>query len=93
MYKPKHLPSREVFLCDEELLYDNLGARCSLAGEAASLDLAEANNAVFFSVDGEVAAHVRAWASLLGLTNLTNEDFTCADFLATKALHAKSLTG
>jgi hypothetical protein len=74
------------------LLDNNLGTASSFAGEAASFDLLETNDAIFCGVDGEVAAQVCARAGLLGLTNLTNDNFARANLLAAKAFNAKALT-
>lgn len=70
-----------------------MGATFGLAGETASLDLLEADDAVFGGVDSEVAAHEGAVASDLGATGLAHEHFSGADFLATKAFHAEARTG
>lgn len=74
------------------LLYDNLCAAGSLAGEAAGFDLFETNDAVFFGMDGKVAAHVCTRTCLLGFANLTDQYFARANLLAAKALDAKSLS-
>lgn len=63
------------------------------AGETASFDFFEADDAVFGGVDGEVAAHVGTVTSLLGRAGLANQDFAGADFLAAKTLDAEALTG
>jgi len=75
----------------KDLLDDDLGATGGLAGEALGLDLLEADGASNSGVDSEVAAHVGAWTSLLGLANLTDEYFAGVDFLATKTLHTEAL--
>jgi hypothetical protein len=57
------------------------------------LYLAEAYNTINGSVNSEVLANVGARTSDFGRTSLTDEDFACRNFLATKALYAKALTG
>lgn len=44
------------------------------------------------SMDGEVAAHERAWASDLRSAGLANEYFASANRLTTKTLDAEALT-
>ena len=75
-------------------LFDaNLCAWVSTAGKCGLFDSLEADDAVFCSVDGEVTADVRTFASDLRAAGLADEDFTCRDFLATKALHAEACAG
>ena len=75
------------------LFDDDLCAAFGLAGETATFDLLEVDDAVFGGVDGEVAAHERAIAGNLRATGLADQYFAFADFLATKALHAEACTG
>jgi hypothetical protein len=56
-------------------------------------DLSEFYDTVNGRVNCKVLADKGTWASNFGATSLTNEDFTCAYFLATKTLNAKALTG
>lgn len=76
------------------LLFDHdLSATSSLAGETLGFYLAEADNAVFGSVDGEIAAEIGARAGLFGFTDLANDDLAGVDFLAAKKFDAEALAG
>jgi hypothetical protein len=75
-----------------DLLDSNFNAANRLASKAANLAGYELYNAVFFSVNSEVAANHGAFASALGSANLANDNLTAANFLATVNLNTKSLT-
>ena len=74
------------------LFDDDLRTRSSFSGEASDLYLAEADDAIFSSVNSEVTAEVRTWAGNLGRTDLTDDDFAVVYLLATETLNAKALT-
>jgi len=82
----------EFLYCRKKKLFDsNLGAASGFAGKPFGFGAAEANCTVYSGVNGKVAAHVSTWASLFCLTNLTDENFTSTDFLATKTFHTEAL--
>ena len=51
------------------------------------------DDAIFSSMNREVFGHVSAWAGDFGRAGLADDDFTVFDFLTTKTLNTKSLTG
>jgi len=55
--------------------------------------LHKVDDSVFCSVNRKVAAHISPLSCELRATSLADEDFAGANFLATKALDAKALTG
>lgn len=75
------------------LLDDDLCATSGFAGETAGFDLFEANDTVFFSMNRVVLAHVGTRAGLLGFADLSDDNTTSFDLLATKKLDAKALAG
>ena len=74
------------------LLYGNLCARCCFASKLGFFHLGKFYDAVYSSVNSEVAAHVCARASYFGAASLAYKYFASANFLATKALYAETLT-
>jgi hypothetical protein len=74
------------------LFDDDLSSWNSFAGEFAFFDFDKTDDTIDCGVDSEVTAHVRTGARNLGATGLADENFTCADFLATKTLDAEALT-
>jgi hypothetical protein len=74
------------------ILFDsNLSTAGSFAGEPFGFDLAETNLAVFGGMNGEVAAHVCAWAGLFGFAYLADQNFASANILATKTFDSEAL--
>ena len=73
-------------------MYFYASAWNALAGEVALFGLYEDYLTINSSMDGEVAAHERAWASELRSAGLANEYFASANRLTTKTLDAKALT-
>jgi hypothetical protein len=71
----------------------NLCTSSRFTSKTSLFDDREGNDAIDSSVDSVVTTKEGAWASNLGATGLTNDNFTGADFLATKAFHTESLTG
>lgn len=85
---------RRFLICRKLYLFDeDLGAAFGFAGETLGFDVLESDAACNGRVDSEVAAHVCAWTSLLGLTNLADKHFASVDLLATKTLDAEALAG
>jgi hypothetical protein len=74
-----------------KLLNSNFGAADGLAGEAADAAGLEGNNAVFVSVDGEVAGSLGAGTCALGHANLAHDNLALVDLLATKYLNTEAL--
>jgi len=88
--KPGYMPGfclSRFFLLDRYLC-----ATSGLASKSTGFDLLEANDAIFFGVNGKVTAHIRAWACLLGLTDLADDDFAGRDLLTAETLDAKPLS-
>ena len=71
----------------------NFCARDSFPGEGANLARDEFHHSVATCVDSKVAAHVSASASDFSCANLTNNYLSLANFLATKSLDTKTMTG
>ena len=70
-----------------------LRARLGATGKTTFFDLAKSDNAIFSGMNSVVAAYKSARASDFGAASLANNNFACAHFLATKALHAKASAG
>ncbi len=64
----------------------------AFAREVVLLSLNEDDFTIDGCMDGEVAAHERAWASDLRSAGLANEYFASANRLTTKTLDAEALT-
>jgi hypothetical protein len=90
----KRTPEQAFFLIGcYRLFNDNLGARFGFASKALGLYFAETNDAVFGSVNGEVAAGKCTRTCSFSLAHLADENFALADFLAAIAFNTQALTG
>ena len=65
----------------------------AFAGEMGLFGFDKSNDAVFGSMNGEIARHVSARTGNFGGASLANENFAVFDFLSAEALDAEALTG
>jgi hypothetical protein len=81
-----------ILLCISNYLFDcNFSTTDRLTAEETHATCLELHDAIFHSMNGEVAAKHGAVAGAFGHTDLANDNLTGLNFLTTKQLNSKAL--